>query len=89
MTRIEELVSIISSNASKIDQFLLSEGKPTPSFDADAPKKLDLSQALEQSRTLVLEATTELNELLLGPKELLLSNVVSHFLLSRTVLSEP
>jgi hypothetical protein len=79
MTRIQELAGIIASHTSKIDQFLLSANKPTPSFDINASKTVDLPEDLEHSRALVIEATTELNELLLGPKELLLSKVVSTF----------
>jgi hypothetical protein len=79
MTRMQELADIIASHTNKIDQFLLSANKPTPSFDINASKTIDLPEDLEHSRVLVLEATIELNELLLGPKELLLSKVVSTF----------
>ena len=76
MTRIQELARIISTNTDQIDQFLASQGQAPPSFDIDAPETLNLPSALQTSRDQVIEATTELKELLQGPKELLLSNSV-------------
>jgi hypothetical protein len=76
MTRIQELASIISTNTERIDAHLLSRGLPTPSFDADSPVSLDLPSELQAARILVIEASTELKELLQGPKELLMSNSV-------------
>lgn len=75
-SRITELATIISKNTDRIDQFLISQGLPFPSFDIDAPDKLSLPDELEAIRGVILDASTEIHELLLSPKELLLSNRV-------------
>ncbi|EPE27494.1 S-adenosyl-L-methionine-dependent methyltransferase [Glarea lozoyensis ATCC 20868] len=85
MTRIQELASIISTNTDRIDAHLTSRGLPTPSFDADAPESLDLPSDLQAARVLVIEASTELKELLQGPKELLMSNSSSQFVSLRAI----
>ena len=79
MSRIQELAEIIATNTTRIGLFLQSQGLPLPSFEINAPTALSLSDELEVARKSVLEATTELHELLLGPKELILSNIVSVF----------
>lgn len=81
MSRIQELATTIAANTEKIDHFLTTEKMPTPSFDIDGPQTLDLPSDLQKSRDLVIDATTELKELLQGPKELLMSNPVSYPLL--------
>ena len=75
-SRIANLANIIAKNTAEIDSFLRSRNLPFPSFDADAPLDLRLPKELKSARNLAVDATIELKELLLGPKELLLSNVV-------------
>ncbi|CAG8978171.1 hypothetical protein HYALB_00011487 [Hymenoscyphus albidus] len=77
-TRIRELTTIVSTHTQKIDDYLLSHNKPTPSFDVGCPE-LDLPEDLQASRELVIDATTELKELLQGPKQFLLSNPPNYF----------
>jgi len=77
MTRIQELASIIYTKTNHLDQFLVSHGQRTPSFDIDGLDALDLPTDLQASRDQIIDATTELRELLQGPKELLLNNSVS------------
>lgn len=72
-----ELTAIISTNTEKMDRFFVSQNKPTPSFDVDSPDCLDIPDELQASRELVIDATTELKEVLQGPKQLLMSNSVS------------
>ena len=74
-SRIAELACIIASKTAQIDGFLAMNDLPPP-FDNEAPLDLHLPQDLEAARNLVIDASTELKELLLGPKELLLSHVV-------------
>lgn len=76
MSRIQELASLIANHTNQIHDFLASTGQSTPSFDIAGPLKLDLPSELQRSRDLVIEASTELKELLQGPKGLLLSNSV-------------
>ena len=75
-SRIMELAGIISKKTAELDGYLFSRNLPFPSFDIDAPLDFHLSEELEISRSLAIDAITELRELLLGPKDLLLSNVV-------------
>ena len=70
-TRIAELASVIQTNTSKVDQYLSSVGTPTPSFDIEAPLAFILPAEIAACREAVLEATDELNSLMLGPIELL------------------
>lgn len=74
-----ELTGIISANTEKIDHFFASHNTPTPSFNIDSPESLDLPNDLQNCRELVIDATTELKELLQGPKQVLMSNSVSTF----------
>jgi hypothetical protein len=75
-----ELASIISSNTSKINDFIQAENLSQPSFDADAPKNSVIpadNHELEAARGAVIDATLMLHDLILGPKEHLLSFTVS------------
>jgi 3-polyprenyl-4-hydroxybenzoate decarboxylase len=80
MSRIQELAKIIATHTDQIDDFLISNNLPSPSFDIDGPETLGLSSEMQKSRDLVIDATTELKELLQGPKEILMSNPVRHAL---------
>jgi hypothetical protein len=76
-TRISELTSIIAANAAKVDEYLVSEGLPTPSFDADSPPKLVVQGPVATYRQAILDATDELHALMLGPIGILTSPSVS------------
>jgi hypothetical protein len=76
MTRIQELAGIIFTNTEKVDQYLVAQNQPTPSFDAGSPESLNLPGDIQAARDLAIEASTELKELLQGPKEFLKSNSV-------------
>ena len=67
--RILELASVISTSVSSINQYLGSTGLPTPSFDPDAPRVLP--DKIDAARNAVLDATSELHDLLLEPADLL------------------
>ena len=69
-SRILELASTISENTTKIDQYLTAKGIPHPSFEINSPASLELPESLQASREAVLDANTELSELLLGPREI-------------------
>ena len=80
-SRITKLAGVIAKKTAELDSFLLSRNLPFPSFEIDAPLDFRLPEELESTRSLVIDASTELKELLLGPTELLLSNVVRSVLL--------
>ncbi|KAF4633506.1 hypothetical protein G7Y89_g4613 [Cudoniella acicularis] len=71
-----ELATIISVNTAKITEYLTSRGLAAPSFHVDAPNRsLIPSDApeIETARSAVIDATLQLRDLLLGPKEYLMS----------------
>ena len=71
ISQISELAAVISSNTAKVNEFLKDNCLPFPSFEEDGPLNLGLSPEAEQARIAVLEASTEIHDLLLGPIELL------------------
>lgn len=67
-TRIAELAAIIAEHTKSIDEQLASEGLPSPSFDADCPPRLLQGDSkVVASRQAILDATDELQALMLGP----------------------
>lgn len=66
-SRISELASIISTNTQRLDQYLASNNLPFPSLDVNAPLTLTLPEAIAASQAAILDATTELRAILLGP----------------------
>lgn len=75
-SRIADLAAAIATHTSQIDGYLTEKGLPYPSFDVKAPVNLALSPDIEKSRCAVLEASQELNDLLQGPKDLILNHQV-------------
>ena len=69
MTRIAELASIISEQTTNIDQYLNSNGIPTPSFGLDRALEPEFPEQIIAARDVVLDANMELSELLLGPRQ--------------------
>ena len=67
--RIVELAAVISNSVGSINEYLGLKGLPTPSFDPDAPSTLP--NEIEAARNAVLDATSELHDLLLEPADLL------------------
>lgn len=66
-SRIVKLANSIQANTSKLDQHFSSHGIPTPSFDIETPLKIDLPDDLAACRMAIIEATDELQSLILGP----------------------
>ena len=73
--RISELAQIIQTNTQFIDEHLTSHELPTPSFAADNPSTLLFGQGakFDTSRQAIVDATDELQALMLGPTGLLSS----------------
>jgi len=66
-SKVVELVSRIMENATKFEEHYRSQGLPAPSFDADQPLKVQLPGDVAGVREAILEASTELQELIQGP----------------------
>ena len=70
-SRISELAALVSSNTDRVNHYLASKALPSPSFDENGPVDLKLSPEIEQARIAAIDASTELQALLLGPIDLL------------------
>ena len=66
-TRIAELSSVIQVSTARLDDYLKAHGISSPSFDLDTPAKLSLPADIAEVRENLLDATDELNTLILGP----------------------
>jgi hypothetical protein len=78
-TRISQLSSLIAEYTATIDNFFIEIKLQTPSFEADALASLPIPQdaeAVKAARLALIEACTELRDLVTGPKESLFVNVL-------------
>ncbi|KAF2661047.1 methyltransferas-like protein [Lophiostoma macrostomum CBS 122681] len=72
--RITELSTLIATNTEQLNAYFAENNLPTPSFDASALATLPIPEArqdLKSACIAVIEACSELSDLLSGPKELL------------------
>jgi hypothetical protein len=67
--RIIELAAKISESVLQLQELLSAQGVPSPSFNVDGPERLPDNTAHLQDA--VLDATTELHELLMEPVRLI------------------
>jgi len=70
--RIVELTAIISENTQKIDQYFAANSLPPLSFDSDAPLDFPVpssNKGIQHARRAVVNATQELHDLMVGPRE--------------------
>ena len=84
MNRVAELATIIAEKTKLVDDYLTHNELPTPSLKVGAPGKLPIPETaneVEEARMTVIEATTELKALMLGPLGLLRPGVRPTFLL--------
>ncbi|KAH3967279.1 hypothetical protein HBI24_208500 [Parastagonospora nodorum] len=74
-SRMIQLATTISKNAEVVDSYLNSRDLPTPSFDAECPERLLFGhgEEIDGARQAVVDATDELQALMLGPTGLLSS----------------
>jgi hypothetical protein len=73
-SRIVELGEIISANTAKVNDFLAESGLPQLTFDVDGPADFPVPSANEDisnARRAVVNATMELHDLMVGPRETL------------------
>lgn len=71
---IADLSSTIAHHTSLLNTYFAENNLPAPTFAGTAPVDLNLPPELEQSRNIVLAATQDLHDLLLGPRELLFAH---------------
>ena len=65
---ITELAALVQNNTAKVDRYLREHDLPFPSFDEDGPVDFGLeAKEVQDARTVAMEASLELHELLLGP----------------------
>ena len=74
-SRIIQLASTIAANTKRYDEYVSSNGLPSPSFNAKTPLKLELSDDIVQANNAVIEATSELHGLMLGPLDTVLTQL--------------
>ncbi|KAH8893874.1 S-adenosyl-L-methionine-dependent methyltransferase [Thozetella sp. PMI_491] len=75
-SQIAELAARIAANTKKVDNYLATHSLATPSFDVDAPVQplIPKTEAdVLAARDAVIQDTLELRQLMLGPREQLLS----------------
>lgn len=80
--RVIQLAKIIQTNTEMIDAHLTSKALPTPSFAVDNPPALLFGHGprIESARQGVVDATDELQALMLGPTGVLTSLFVRCFI---------
>lgn len=69
-TRIVELAAITANSTKALDEILASKGYAEPSFAENA--QLSIPEEASSARDTILDATSELHEILLEPPSLLL-----------------
>src|SRR5689334_22918326 len=67
-SRITNLASVIQNSTEEINAYLRTNGKALPSFDSSASPDFLLPDSLVGAQQRVLEACTELQALLEGPR---------------------
>ena len=76
-SRIAELASIISSNTTQVDDYISTHGLPPLSFEpSQDSEQATLPTTIQAAQHAVLEATDELNALMLGPEGILTQQLV-------------
>lgn len=89
-TRIQQLSDVIARNTQVVEQYLEANGLPTPSLDADALWSIHISDdaaEVKEAQRATIEACSELQALMTGPKELLHFSVRRHYLLFHCILT--
>lgn len=71
-SRLSELTAIISSNTKTIEQYFANNDLPSLSFDVDATRDFPVAstnEEIQKARRAVVNATQELHDLMVGPRE--------------------
>ena len=71
-SRIAELTAIISENTQKVDQYFAANNLSPLSFGSDGPLDFPVpssNKEIQHARRVVVNATQELHDLMVGPRE--------------------
>lgn len=74
MSTIQELSQRIAKNTALVEQWLVSKNHKMPSFNYDADGEFpdtDGAPEIEEARMAVIDDTSALHDLLLGPREVI------------------
>lgn len=71
---ISDLSQAIAHHTNLLNKYFADHNLPAPTFAANAPVDYNIPPELEQSRNVVIAATQELHDVLLGPRELLFAH---------------
>lgn len=71
-SRISELALLIARYTTEVENDLMADGLPCPTFDVDQPPTLVHNPKIAAARQAILEATDELHALMLGPISLVI-----------------
>ena len=77
VSRIAELAALIQAHTTIVDEYISSQGLPSPSFEVSMPAQLQLPETIVASSNAVIEATDELHSLMLGPVGFLVHQIDS------------
>lgn len=66
-SRIAELATTIQTHTNKLDEYFHSNDIASPSFDINSPAVVKLPDEIATSKNFILEASDELQMLVLGP----------------------
>ena len=80
-SEIVKTAALVLTNTVKVDDYLQTNGLPSPSFHEDGPVDLKLSDPIEGARIAALEASIRLADLLRGPVELVRPTVRLYILI--------
>ncbi|TGJ78458.1 hypothetical protein E0Z10_g10305 [Xylaria hypoxylon] len=75
-TEIMELATRIAENTARVNEYLLNQNLPTPSFDVEGPLDTMIPKhevEVESARVAIIDDTLKLRRLVLGPREYLMS----------------
>lgn len=78
--RIVEISARIAANTAKVNEYLVANNLPSPSFDENGPSETLIPKdalEVEAARVAIIDDTVELRRLVLGPREYLMSFTVS------------
>ena len=78
-TRITELANLIVAKTAIVNDYFEFHGIPTPTFDVNGPSKILIPLQLKEialAQHDALEYTRELQQLLQGPRQMIMENTV-------------
>lgn len=92
-SRILELSSRIAANTTRLNDYLVSNNLPSPDFDhIEGPRDTLVPKDetdVEAARVAIIDDTMELRQLVLGPREYLMSYTVSSYQWSSIITLQP